>query len=62
MDKAACEGLEPLECTQSRPTFVAGYTHMDQVCTAYTRNVAWRHILGLGLSEAEIPTFVKATK
>ncbi len=33
---------------------------MEKVCTAYTLDVAWRQILGLDLSEEEIPVFHKA--
>mmetsp|Transcript_33415 Transcript_33415/g.73281 ORF Transcript_33415/g.73281 Transcript_33415/m.73281 type:complete len:613 (-) Transcript_33415:125-1963(-) len=36
-----------------------GTVKMEKVCTDYTLDVAWRQILGLDLTEDEIPTFEK---
>lgn len=32
--------------------------HMDAVCNEFTLNVAWRQILGLNLTEEEVPIFI----
>ncbi len=35
---------------------------MEDICTNFTLDVAWRQILGLNLTEAEIPSFRQAVK
>ena len=38
----------------------AGVVKMEEVCTDFTLDIAWKQILGLKLSEDEIPAFRKA--
>jgi cytochrome P450 family 26 subfamily A len=60
--KGAEIALEEMLVEEGAGTMSTTGVVMEDVCTRYTLDVAWRQILGLNLSDEEIPVFHDAVK